>query len=333
MRGILLAVAGLILGAVGALGYSHFLGDGRQLADAQAALAQARQAISVTAVQMKVAGTETRALSDQIDQLTASNADLKKQIDAAKTASATPPPAPAASPFGLNGAVMKMAMEQHTESELLKLKSRLHLTPEQEAAVKAALDAEGQRGQDMAAKMMAGGKIDPQAMAAEMKNVKSVDQTLNEILTPEQKTTYQQMQADQKNSDAEMMASVELNQMTPLLQLTDAQKDQVYNAIAQTQIQTQDPKWVQANANPSDPLAFIDAQAKAKEDALSKIFTPDQLATYHQQAQTQLDMQKAVMKNFSAGGATAVSVSAVPPATTTPAPPPAVAPAAAPTNP
>ena len=50
--------------------------------------------------------------------------------------------------------------------------------------------------------------------------------------------------------------------------------------------------------SPANPIAFLDAQAKAKEDALAKILTPDQLATYHQQAQAQLDMQKSMMQNY-----------------------------------
>jgi hypothetical protein len=82
--------------------------------------------------------------------------------------------------------------------------------------------------------------------------------------------------------------------------LNDTQKDQVYSALAQAQLNTQDPNWIKANvSNPSNPTVLLEAQAQAKEDALAKILTPDQLATYHQQAQAQLDMQKSIMQNFS----------------------------------
>ena len=95
-----------------------------------------------------------------------------------------------------------------------------------------------------------------------------------------------------------------------MLQLTDAQKDQAYSALAQVQLETQDPTWIKNNANisPGNPTAMLDAQAKAREDALAKILTPDQLATYHQQAQSQLDMQKAMVQKFMPPGAGAVSV-------------------------
>lgn len=300
MRGLILAMVGLIVGGIGAFGYSHYLGEGKQLADAQAALADAQAKLAKANSDARQATTENKALSDQVDQLSASKADLQKQLDAAKTAAAAPAPAPAQQNPGFS-AMMKAGMEQQIATKLLMLKTRLHLTPEQEAAVKQALEEENKRGAEMVAKMMSGGKIDPQAMA-NMKGVTSLDQTLNQILTPDQQAAYTQMKTDQKNSAAEMMASVELNQLSPLLQLTDAQKDQVYNALAQATLQTQDPNWIKANANAGNPSAFMDAQAKAKEDALAKILTPDQLATYKQQEQSQLDMQKAMLQKMSSGG-------------------------------
>jgi len=311
MRSLLLCtVAGLAIGAIGALGYSHFLGEGKQLVDLQAELSKESASLAKVTQKSQQAKTETDAMSAQIQQLTATKEDLKKQLDEVKSASAAAPASPAANPMT---DLVKAQMARQYETKLLLLKSRLHLTPEQEAAVKAAMDQEEKRTEESASKMFSGGKIDPQTMAAEFKDVKTVDQTLNDILTPEQKTAYQQMQADQKNSAAEMMATVEMNQISPLLQLSDSQKDQVYSALAQVQSDSTDPNWIKNNvANIStNPLAILDAQAKAKEDALAKILTPDQLATYHQQAQSQLDMQKSMMQKLMSATAGA----SAPPAT------------------
>jgi len=311
MRSLLLCtVAGLAIGAIGALGYSHFLGEGKQLVDLQAELSKESASLAKVTQESQQAKTETDAMSAQIQQLTATKEDLKKQLDEVKSASAAAPASPAANPMT---DLVKAQMARQYETKLLLLKSRLHLTPEQEAAVKAAMDQEEKRTEESASKMFSGGKIDPQTMAAEFKDVKTVDQTLNDILTPEQKTAYQQMQADQKNSAAEMMATVEMNQISPLLQLSDSQKDQVYSALAQVQSDSTDPNWIKNNvANIStNPLAILDAQAKAKEDALAKILTPDQLATYHQQAQSQLDMQKSMMQKLMSATAGA----SAPPAT------------------
>ena len=302
MRTILQALSYLAV-ILGALGYSHYFGEGRQLADLQAEVDVYKSKLDKATQAGQQAKSETDAMSAQIQQLTSTKDDLQKQVDDLKSNSPSAPASGPANPMVGMAGMMKAGMAQHYEEQLLMLESRLHLTPEQIAAVKASMDAEGKRGEEMAAKMFSGGKIDPQAMA-DLKNFKSVDQTLKAILTPEQQTEYAQMQTDQKNSAAETMASVQMNQLAPLLQLSDSQKDQVYSALAQSQVDTQDPSWIKNNVpnGATDPVAIMEAQAQAKEAALAKILSPDQLATYHQQAQSQLDMQKAIMQKFSPAG-------------------------------
>ena len=309
MRSLLIAIGALALGAVGALGYSHYLGEGKQLAELQDQLNAANANVAKLTQASQQAKSETDAMSAQIQQLSVTKEELKKQVDNLQSASPGTPAPAATNPMTNMAGLMKAGMAQHEQEQLLLLESRLHLTPEQIAAVKVAMDEEGKRGEEMAAKMFSGEKMDPQAMA-DMKNIKSVDQTLKDILTPDQKAEYQQMKTDQKNSSAESMASMQMNQMAPLLQLSESQKDQVEAALYQTQLNSQDPTWIKNNlsTNAANPIAILDAQAKAKEDALAKILTPDQLATYHQQAQSQLDVQKAMMQKF------------MPPTATTPAP-------------
>ena len=312
MRNLLLALSCLAMGALGAFGYSHYLGEGKQLAELQADLSAANTNLAKVSRQAGQAKSETDAMSAQIQQLTSTKEDLKKQVDTLKSASPAAPAPPAPNPLA---GMMKATFAHQFEQKLLLLKSRLHLTPEQEAAVKAAMDEEAKQGEEMASKMFSGGKIDSQTMI-DLKNSKTVDQALNNILTPEQQTEYQQMKTDQKNSAAETTASFEMNQVSPLLQLNDSQKDQVYSALYQVQLDSQDPNWIKNNVavSSTNPLAILDAQAKAKEDALSKILTPDQLATYHQQAQSQIDMQKAMMQKFMPPSATAAPVPAPTPA-------------------
>jgi hypothetical protein len=299
MRSTILAgVLCLAIGILGALGYSHYLGEGKQLADLQATLATTQASLTKATQDTQAAKSETDAMSAQIQQLTATKEDLKHQVETLKS-TATAAPATPTNPFSGMAGMMKAGIAQRNQERLLLLKSRLHLTPEQEAAVKAAMDDEDKRAEEMAAKMFSGGKLDPQALA-ELKSAKTVDQTLDSVLTPDQKTAYAQMKTDQKNSAAEMSASVEMNQISPLLQLSDTQKDQVASTLYQVHLDTQDPTWIKNNmANMStNPSAILDAQAKAKEDALAKVLTPDQLTTYHQQAQAQLNLQKAMMQKF-----------------------------------
>ncbi|MEJ0000402.1 MAG: hypothetical protein WDO13_15340 [Verrucomicrobiota bacterium] len=314
MRGVLIGLAGLLLGALAALGYSHYLGEGRQLAQAETDLSQARADAAKTAEHVADTDKQNQALSAQVQQLIATKDDLKQKLAAASAA-----PAPAATPAfpgiapGTMSKIVSDQVAQQQKTRLRLLETRLHLTPEQVAAVEAAMDAEGKRTQALAAKMLGGGKVDPQDLMKDIGSVKSVDQVLNDILTPDQKTAYQQVQTEQKNNAAEMMASTQLNQVESLAQLNDAQKDQVYNALYQVQMDSEDPNWVKANVgNGTDPTAFLDAQEKAKEAALGKILTPDQLAAYQEQMQGQLAMQKAMMKNFAPPGDVSVHMISTP---------------------
>jgi len=306
MRSLLLAVSCLLVGVLGALGYSHFFGEGRQLAELQAQLDASNAKLDKVTQDSQQAKSETAAMSAQIKQLTEAKDNLRKELNDLRGASPDGPAPTAANPLAGMAGMMKAGMAQHEEEQLLLLKARLHLTPEQEAQAKEAMDEEAKRGEEMAAKMFAGGKIDPKTMA-DLKNQQTVDQTLKAILDPEQQAEYTQMKADQKNSAAETAATLQVNQLGTLLQLSDSQKDQMYSALAQEQIDTQDPTWIKNNTpnGAADPIAMMDAQAKAKEDALSKILTPDQMATYHQQAQSQLDMQKVIIQNMSTGAGTA----------------------------
>jgi hypothetical protein len=295
MRNILLwALAGLVIGALGALGYSHYFGEGKQLAQLQAELNDANASLAKLMHDSQQAKSEANAMSDQIEQLTATKEDLTKKLDQSKTAA--PTASPAFSPRNPMGdpARRKAMFARQTEQRMLLLKSRLHLTPDQEAAVRAALDDEQKRNEAMFSRMSQDGKMDPQAMA-DFRNAKPFDQVLNDILTPDQQAAYQQVQADQKASQAEVGAAVQMSQLGPLLGLTDAQKDQVYSVLCQNQMNMQDPNWIKNNANGStNPMAALN---QAKQDALAKILTPDQLSTYQQQVQ----LQQSQIQSFSGG--------------------------------
>ena len=245
----------------------------------------------------------------QIQQLSSTKDDLQKQLDEAKGPAADNP-----LPKFMD-AMMKAGMKQQHEQQLQMLIKRLHLTPDQIARVHAAFDEQDKNTEAMTSKMFSGGKIDPQSVS----QAKSVAQTLDAILTPDQKAAYQQVQTEQKSNSAETMASMQLNQMSPGLQLSDTQKDQVYTALYQAQMDAQDPNWIKNNnSNPIDPSSMLDAQAAAKDAALAKILTPDQMATYRQQAQSQLNMQKSMMKSFMPSGS---SGGAAPPASVPPVAP------------
>jgi Spy/CpxP family protein refolding chaperone len=281
MRNIILGtVAGLAIGAVGALAYSHYLGDGKLLADLQAQLDAANADLAKAKNDKQQMANETSSVSDQVDQLQASNDDLKKQLDDLKKAQPTAT-APPTNPMTLAGMMMGMMRGgMQGQQRMFLLQSRLNLTPDQAAKIKAAMDADAQARRGLMQQAFRNnGIIDPAAAA----KANTLDQTLASVLTPEQQTAYQQVQADEQTSRADTAATTQVNQVAPLLQLSDSQKDQVFNALYQVQMSAPDPTSLITNPNAA---TVITAQAQATQAALAKVLTPAQMTLYQQEGQS-----------------------------------------------
>jgi len=77
------------VGVLAAFGYSHYLGEGKQLAETQAELSAAKDNLAKLTQEGQKAKSETDAMSTQIQQLTATKADLQHQLDTAKAAPAS----------------------------------------------------------------------------------------------------------------------------------------------------------------------------------------------------------------------------------------------------
>ena len=285
MRNIILGVvAGLLLGTVGALAYSHYLGDGSLLADLQAKLDAANATLAKSEKDKKDLASETSGLTSQVDALQASNSDLKtKLVDAQKSTPATAA-APPFNPMALAGMMMNMFRGGlQGQQRMLLLKTRLHLTPEQTTAIQAAMDADAKARRELMGQMFRnGGKVDPQAAAG----ANTLDKTLASVLNADQQREYQQVQAEEKTSRADSMATMTVDQFAPLMQFTDAQREQVYNALYQIQSSAPDPMNLITSP---DAAAQVAAQMKATNDALGKVLTPDQQALYQQAGQSMMN--------------------------------------------
>ena len=268
---ILGTVAGLVLGTAGALAYSHYLGDGQLLADLQAKLDAANASLAKAAQEKQLLAKENSSVSDQVDHLLAANGELKHQLDSAQKP-ATPDATPA---INLKAFAGMMQGGRQGQQRMFLLQSRLHLTADQATAIKAAMDADAKTRREVMQQMFRDGKVDPQAAA----KANTLDQTLATVLAPEQKAAYQQVQADEKTSRADTSATVQVNQMAPLLQLSDSQKEQVASALYQIQMAAPDPTSLLSNPNAA---SLVTAQAQATQDAMAKVLTPDQMALYQQ---------------------------------------------------
>jgi len=173
-------------------------------------------------------------------------------------------------------AVISGVMKQQMDMKMAGLKSRLNLSPDQEKAVQALLDKQAQVAQDLAQKMMDGASPDDLKQAAKDQSgdALNLDKQLQGILTPDQQAEYKNMQADDSKNQAETMANLQLSSIQGTLQLSDDQKDKVFNAL------------LKAGPGSSDD---------AKKAALQPILTPEQFDAYSKQLATQAEMVQSFM--------------------------------------
>jgi hypothetical protein len=296
---------GLVLGAAGvaALAFTRF-----QQAEAvhQEALAQAQADAATNRVadldgQLAKAEARTKRLEADNLKLATRVQELMKQTDATARAKPARPANPFAAMFGggedgdtnqLGAAMqnmMKAAIEQQVEGKVGLMKSKLKLTPEQEKAAREILGRQFGQGQEIAAKMMKG-ELSAEDAAASAKDRGNPEAELKALLTPEQQAGYEEMQKEERTTNARLLANSELIQMQSSLGLDQAQQDKVF-AVLYDQASAQlggDP----ANAN---PIKSLDDLMQRKLDALKGVLTDDQFARYQKFQQQQQDMIKAFL--------------------------------------
>jgi hypothetical protein len=305
MRNIILgSVAGLLIGSVGALAYSHFAGDGSALTDLQSQLADANTKLAKTQANMKFLREQYNSETDQLNHVLASKQDQPASTDGTPVAAA-----PASNPLTVGGVAITPDMVRgflamagragpgggfrSPEQRTFLMQARLKLDPDQAKAIKAAMDADEQVRRDAFRQARQNRQpVDPQALAA----ANNLDKTLSTVLSPSQQLQYQQLQADEKQARAETQATQQVDNMMPLLQLNDDQKGKLMNALYQQQLATQDnPGGLAANPN---PLAALAQQGQAVSAAMKSVLNPDQYALYQQNEQVQAQ----AMQNFGGQG-------------------------------
>jgi hypothetical protein len=194
-------------------------------------------------------------------------------------------------------------MKQQMDMKLATLKARLNLSPDQEKAITDIMAKQEQLAESMASKMMEGSmsKTDLEKAAKDAganKDELNLDKQLQDILSPDQQTEYAAMQSDEKKNQAETMANMEFTTMQSSLQLSEDQKDPVFNAL------------MALRQNP--PKGDFAAQAEAKKAALQPLLTPAQFDTYSKSVDAQTQMVKEMTKGLPDGTTVTTDASVAP---------------------
>lgn len=164
------------------------------------------------------------------------------------------------------------------DERLAALRSRLNLTPDQEAKIRALLESSpdlagggilgGISLADGATTFSLGGPAEGETQAAH-------DEKLAALLTAEQKEKFAAFQQEQRENRIEIDTNREMAQLQQQLTLTPEQKDQAYQTLSDL-ARREDS---QSAGSPFDPET-IEARTQARLDALRPILTPEQLKAY-----------------------------------------------------
>ena len=227
--------------------------------------------------------------------------ELGQHIDA--LAKPEPPPAPAAPAAG-GGAVSRMAgmskmvavaARQQADRKLAALKTRLHLTDEQAAAVEELLKKQTDRQVEMASKMFEG-KLTQEDMASQPKL--DFDGQLKSMLSPDQWTGYQQYKTEEQQRQVQMASQAEMMQISSMLQLSDQQREQV-SSVLQQQYQQYITQQSDSSLPTTDSAKLVDQMFESKKEALRSVLTADQMQSYEKFIESQREMVRSFMPQAS----------------------------------
>jgi hypothetical protein len=148
------------------------------------------------------------------------------------------------------------ARQAAIERSILSLKSRLNLTSGQEIAVNTAMEG----------------------MLNFRPGAKTVDQTMKEILDPEQKIAWEQIKEASMESSARSLAQRQVNDVDTTLPLGLTQEEQLRAAFYRAAL--------------DDLRQGSGIRIRTREDVLAKVLSPDQLTTYHRRILDRLQIAK-----------------------------------------
>lgn len=187
--------------------------------------------------------------------------------------------------------MMAVAVRQQAEMKLAALKSRLHLTDEQAAAVQELLKKQTDQQVEMASKMFEG-KLTQEEMTARPKF--DFEGQLKQMLNADQWTGYEQYKVEEQQRNARMAGQMEAMQLSTVLQLSPQQQEQV-GSLLQQQYQQIMAKQPDGGGTAPGNFQMMDQMLDAKKEALRAVLTPEQMQSYEKFVEGQREMIKSMM--------------------------------------
>jgi hypothetical protein len=173
---------------------------------------------------------------------------------------------------------LKKAAAQQVEGDLAGLTARLHLTPEQNQAVRDILwrQARANLAED---EQRFVGKYDKEEVDRLKKEAGDKDAQIQALLTPDQKAAWPDYKQEKAAKDARWLASTEMTRFQSELDLTSEQADRAFAALYQFRL---DRRTGKVNSGAKDEVEDFVWQLDQETKALEPILTPTQLESLRQ---------------------------------------------------
>ncbi len=199
------------------------------------------------------------------------------------------------------GEAMKGVIANQLEGRFARLKQKVHLTPEQETAMREIMAKQVEVAAGAAQKVLAG-KMTREEMRRVQESTGNPEEQIKALLTPDQQSAYQEYHQEENRSTARMAANAELLQLQSTLQLSEEQENQVFATIYDQTLSTMEGGAALALPAGADPAAVLEWQMNQKAKALEGVLTAEQMESYQRYQQNQLKFLKMMMPQETAEG-------------------------------
>jgi hypothetical protein len=179
------------------------------------------------------------------------------------------------------------------ESQIVPLKTRLNLTPDQESALRHYFDEEAQFQEEVTAAAWAGKNISDEEKKKRSASLGSLEEKLKQILNPEQMMAYQEFQEADRLAQTELSAHRGMNEISALFPLDEDQKTKIYDVFYE-EFNFQG----EGQAGDQSYIGIIRQRHDYLKDKLSKILTPEQLQTWSKLKEGEMKVQQEMTQTF-----------------------------------
>lgn len=275
--------AGIVTGALAVILLPPLQPAHSKLVATQATLGQKDAEIQRLQTQVTSVGTEKQAARKEQDALLHKIVGLEEKLKAAA------PAQPASNPMLAMAAGI---LKQKGESQIEALKTRLNLTPEQEAELRRHFDGAAKFQESITSALLSGKKLTSEEIKPSQV---SLDEMLKKLLSPEQMKSYQEFQKAEESEQSELSAHIKMNEISSLFALDEEQKDKIYGVFYDQQNFKPELKGVDPQQIPLEGERQRHEYVKGQ---LKTILTPEQLETWSKRQEVQMKAQQEMMQKF-----------------------------------